>query len=179
MHLLPIPRREKDGIKHWKVILSHPDYAVSNYGDVMRITDGKWPNNAKRGTILKPAIASHGYYNLNLGRKARGRRVCILVAEAFLGPRKKGYVCNHKDGNKLNDKSTNLEWITKSQDLTHAYKKQLRKPKLITHNGVSLTIAQWAARLGISRKTLSSRIHQYNWTIEGALTNEKWINQYT
>lgn len=43
-----------------------------------------------------------------------------LVAEAFLGlPEDKTYTVNHKDGNKLNNHYTNLEWVKHSENVKH------------------------------------------------------------
>lgn len=44
--------------------------------------------------------------------------------------------------------------------------------KLITHNGVTLSVKGWAERLGISRVTLSARLGRYGMTPEQALTRE-------
>jgi hypothetical protein len=40
----------------------------------------------------------------------------------------------------------------------------------ITYNGEELTLSEWADRLGIPRSTLCSRLKQYGWSVERALT---------
>jgi len=115
-------------LERWKTIKNHQDYAVSNHGRVKRITNGVWPSQAKKGKILKQTTGSHRYYYLNLGRKGGGKLVHALVCKTFKGKRPSpNHVCNHKDGDKKNNRLTNLEWVTKSEDLKHAYNIGLRK----------------------------------------------------
>lgn len=62
-------------------------------------------------------------------------RVNKLVALTFLpNPLRKATV-NHKDGNKLNNKLTNLEWATRSENMKHAYRHGLKKPVQGNANG--------------------------------------------
>ena len=49
-----------------------------------------------------------------------------LVAQAFL-PNEKEQV-NHKDGNKLNNHVDNLQWVTQSENMKHAYDTGLLVP---------------------------------------------------
>ena len=51
-----------------------------------------------------------------------------LVALHFCEGYQDSLVVNHIDGNKLNNKAENLEWVTRSENDLHAYKLNLRKP---------------------------------------------------
>jgi hypothetical protein len=73
--------------------------------------------NAK-GDILKLKISDHGYGNIQLVNRKKGKRemykVHRLVAYTYLkndDPKTKTHV-HHIDGNKLNNNVTNLEWAT-------------------------------------------------------------------
>jgi hypothetical protein len=60
-------------------------------------------------------------YTLHVGyRKAIGRLAHDLVATEFIGPRPKNIQVNHKDGNKLNNHLSNLEYVTCLQNIRHA-----------------------------------------------------------
>ena len=104
----------------WKVVNQYPTYAVSDYGRVMRVVAGK---TSRVGKILSPGKDKQGYLGVRLYSNCKGKthRVNILVLEAFAGPRPAGLVCNHKDGNRLNNNFCNLEWVTQSQNIQHAY----------------------------------------------------------
>lgn len=71
--------------------------------------------------FLKPFI-NNGYYCVNFSSNGKRKRVYIheLVASHFL-IKIPEYEVNHKDGNKLNNDITNLEYVTVSQNIKHAY----------------------------------------------------------
>lgn len=81
--------------------------------------------------ILKSAIASHGYKVVVLANKGHLKQFLVhrLVAETFLDNPNNYEEINHKDGNKLNNDISNLEFCTYSENLKHAYKNDLRKTK--------------------------------------------------
>ncbi len=50
-----------------------------------------------------------------------------MVAYYFCEGYDKDLIVNHIDGNKQNNRSDNLEWITRSQNDKHAFANNLRK----------------------------------------------------
>lgn len=100
----------------WLPISGEPDYYVSPYGDVY---------SSRVGSIIDPHL-NQGYLKINL--PIRGKTaVHRLVAEAFVPGRtdQKRYV-NHMDGDKTYNYFENLEWVTPSQNITHAIEYGLR-----------------------------------------------------
>lgn len=84
----------------WRDIRDHPHYEVSNTGSV---------RNRKRGRLLKPALNKpNGFYRVKLdGDNCLVHR---LVMENFRGrPMSPTHIC-HLDGDRLNNRLTNLEW---------------------------------------------------------------------
>ena len=93
---------------------THPNYAVSDVGDVV---------NKITGCERKPIFDKHtGYLKLDLYENNIPTRKYIhrLVAETFIGGGDNLDV-NHKDGNKLNNSVDNLEFVTRADNLRHAY----------------------------------------------------------
>ena len=78
--------------------------------------------------------------------------------------KREGYTINRID-NDGNYELNNVEW---ANDKTQANNK--RNNHLLTYNGKTQTIAQWADEIGINQHTLYNRILAYHWTVERALT---------
>lgn len=90
-------------------------YLISNYGRVY---------NSYMNIFLKPGISGSGYYFVYLstvyGQKMMQlHRLVMLTFEPIENADQ--LQVNHKDGNKLNNKYYNLEWVTRSQNILHAY----------------------------------------------------------
>lgn len=108
----------------WRRVRGWP-YIVSNRGRVVR-------HGAAQGTftgkILKPKISKTGYAKLCLRRDGDKwyARIHRLVADAFIGPCPPGHQINHIDGDKLNNRSDNLEWATQAENMAHAAEVGLR-----------------------------------------------------
>jgi hypothetical protein len=100
------------------------------------------------GKIRKTVIANNGY--IRVGLKKIGAKntnyvtVHRLVAKAFCEGFEEGLTVNHIDGDKLNNSSDNLEWITQKNNIIHASKIGLRpsnhrKPK-IPHEDINIIL---------------------------------------
>lgn len=95
------------------VIDGFDNYAVSNYGRI---------KNIKNGRILNPVKNNHGYMSYVFCQNGvkKGFRIHRLVALYFIeNPLNLPYV-NHIDGDKTNNHVDNLEWCTAKENDTHA-----------------------------------------------------------
>ena len=116
--------------EEWRPVVGYEDdYEVSNLGRVrskdMEVWNGK-VYYIKKGKILSPGKGGTGYYTCSL--RGKTKKVCVMVAEAFLFKPNANYVVNHIDGNKLNDNVGNLEYISSGQNNKHALVSGLRHP---------------------------------------------------
>lgn len=101
----------------WKDIVGYEGlYLISDEGEIY----SKYKNRA-----LKQTINDRGYKAVSLCKDGvrKVREVHRLVAEAFLEKTISGYAeVNHIDGIKTNNSINNLEWVTKGDNLKHAYR---------------------------------------------------------
>jgi len=107
----------------WRDVESYEGiYQVSNMGRVRRISGGR---GARPGHVLNPGRDNHGYLLVALyrNRQKTVHRIHCLVCHAFHGcPLSSKYEVNHKNGKKDDNKASNLEWVTRSENESHAYR---------------------------------------------------------
>lgn len=106
--------------EEWRTIPGFEDYSASSLGRIRRDTASP---AATAGYVKR--LSFDGRYRITrlYGSDGRlvSRRVHILVALAFLGPKSDPTLeVNHKDGDKLNNVPANLEYITSYENEQHA-----------------------------------------------------------
>lgn len=77
--------------------------------------------------ILTPKKMQLGYLEVAFTHKRKRYRFLVhrLIAQAFVPGFGDGFVVNHLDGDKLNNKPSNLEWTTPGKNTDHAWKSKL------------------------------------------------------
>lgn len=95
---------------------------VDGFGGYYRVSNTGVVYSLHRGELrrLKGRDNGYGYLTVRLGGKEA--RIHSLVAAAFLGARPQAMMVNHKDGNKQNNRSSNLEYVDRSENGNHAYR---------------------------------------------------------
>lgn len=108
--------------KYLKTIVDFPNYKVDSEGRVY--------NN--QGNELRQTKNRSGYLVVKLCRDGFEKQCSVhrLVASAFYDNPDQSLEVNHIDGNKENNHIGNLEWVTRSENLKHAYNHGLRKSHL-------------------------------------------------
>jgi hypothetical protein len=104
-----------------KPIPGFDGYRATSDGRIESSKSGKWQTR-------KEYSGPYGYktIGLSIGGKCKTLRVHVMVALAFLGVRPPKHDINHIDGDKHNNNASNLEYVTRSQNLIHARSLGLR-----------------------------------------------------
>lgn len=107
-------------LEHWKPVVGFEGhYEVSNTGRIYSVKNQK---------AMRP-WGQNGYFQTGICLKGVVYRKYIheLVAGAFIGTRPLGLDINHKDGYKRNNRPTNLEYVTRAENIRHAERTGLIK----------------------------------------------------
>lgn len=84
---------------------------------------------------------------------------------AYVGDRPSPLHTIERMNNDGNYEPGNVKWATRSEQ-----NENTRQTRLITFNGITLSLGKWARRAGLQRKTLASRLDRFGWPVERALT---------
>ena len=115
----------------WKDIEGYEGlYQVSNYGRVKSLPKihKTTKNYNKLGYITKEKIlkqrkTQRGYFLVTLYKEQKSKSLYVhrLVVNMFISNKDNKPCINHKNGDKKDNKVTNLEWCTYSENMIHAY----------------------------------------------------------
>jgi hypothetical protein len=110
-------------IETWRAIPGHQGYEVSDQGRVRHLPHIQHRAHPKTGIaqefryaarILKPVKGQYGYLWVNLD----GKQIFVhrLVLLAFVGPQPEGHETCHGNGDRGDNRLTNLRWGTKADN---------------------------------------------------------------
>lgn len=112
--------------ENWKPVHGWENlYHVSDQGRVRRLC---LLCGVEHSRIIASYSTKQRYLVCTLAKCRVRKRAFVhtLVMEAFVGPRPPGMWINHKDGNKRNNRLSNLEYTTPRDNLIHAVMTGLR-----------------------------------------------------
>ena len=105
-------------------------YFINNNGFLLSL-------NKKSIKILKNRIDRAGYYTVRLSNEGKSHTQYVhrLVAKAFLNNPQSLKFVNHRNGVKTDNNIRNLEWVSHSSNIKHAYDlkliPQMKKQKVV------------------------------------------------
>ena len=118
-------------MEQWKEVKGYEgSYQVSNTGYVKSFKNGKeklLTLHSSKLTKRHPEPMFH--VELWKNNKRRTFSIHRLVAHHFIENKDGKPQINHIDGNRRNNNVNNLEWVTGSENMLHAYRTGLIKPK--------------------------------------------------
>jgi len=140
---------EQEKFESWAIIEGYEGlYEINRLGQIRRIgraaINGKGRGGGARiGRLIKALPTKKGYLAVQLWKDGKMRRfqLHVLVARAFLGQAPTGTEVNHRDGDKHNPAANNLEYLSHSENMKHAYRNGLY-PSGANHHWARLTAAQ-------------------------------------
>lgn len=96
-------------------------YSIKSDGTVMSYNT--YNNSSGIPRVMKSFKTKNGYWYIDLGTRLR-TGVHQLVAEYFIDKPESDEVLevHHKDNNPSNNDASNLEWVTRRENLQHSYK---------------------------------------------------------
>lgn len=143
----------------WKIMIGFEGrYQVSNRGRVRSVLSnhGRYQEKIKSAR-LRSVTCAYLYVQLSIMDQPHHKAVHRAVAEAFIPNPENKPMVNHKDGSKLNNNASNLEWVTCAENHLHAY-------------ATGLSVSYIAGRNRGLKSGITSKYHNVSWDV----SRSKW-----
>ena len=148
-------------VEEWRQIPFAPDYEASNLGRVRS-------NKTVHPRVLTRRRDSNGYveYHFRTGGRSLYRRGAQAVLAAFRGPQPPNHDCCHINGDRTDDRLSNLRYGTRSQNIEDNRRNgTLARGEVMSHAALkpedvrrirasSDSIGTIARRLGVAESTV-------------------------
>lgn len=164
--------------KKTKPIPAFPGYHITEDGEVF---SSKYSIHVKgmAGTItrfdgplhpIKPFLDGR-YWQIKLRNKGKRSTILVhkLVLETFCGPRPKGMVARHLDGNKNNNNISNLAWGTNRQNQLDRF----------DHGTASIGSKNVTAKLKEADVSFIRTLKQKPWSRESAILQRELSERFS
>ena len=172
-------------MEEWKDIEGFEGfYMVSNHGRIKRLATefecgSRWGSKRiirfKEKILNTTHLCGSGYSFASLSRQGLIKRPMVhrAVANAFLPKVDGKNTINHKDGNKLNNHVSNLEWVSNRENSLHSYhilgnnkvgqKKIINKETGVVYNSITEAVKDCKYKYStLSRKLAGTLINDTN-----------------
>ena len=153
--------------EEWAIVPSFPMYDASTLGRI---------RNREQGHLLQFWTNRYGYSQVLLSRDGQKKQITVhrVIAETFFGPAN-GLTVNHRDGDKLHNAISNLEYLTNAENIEHAsINRFLRGPTERISESVAREICELlhsgvrsgeiAVRLGVTLEVVKKIRRRKTWT---------------
>lgn len=170
-------------VEIWRPIVGYEGlYEISNLARIKSLSKAGSPG--EQFLKLGAKDLSTGYSNVQITKSSKPltKRIHRLVAEAFLVKPEGLHCVNHKDGVKANNLLENLEWVTYSENVKHAYRLGLSKPPIGEIQGNSklktvqvLEIIE-LMKEGVSNKDIASKYQIGSVNISRIRNGKRWAH---
>lgn len=84
---------------------------------------------------------------------------------ADMGPKPPGRISLERIDNDGDYEPGNVCWATQKAQMRNT-----RRNRLLTHDGITMCLTDWALRVGMSRDMIGGRLDRLGWSVEKALT---------
>lgn len=173
-----------DWLEGYKGMLSVSDKARVKRTAYTYETTGRWGTlhkTTKPDKIISSYVERNGYATvaIQLNGKRKKFQLHYLVARAFCDGYEPDLCVNHINGDKTDNRPSNLEWVTRSQNSKHAWATglvNLRGERSPSHKLTSgqVRIIRRLLRLGATSNELSVLVGVSGNVITGIRDGKRW-----